>query len=72
MMTNIEQLIPNAKGKDVSRETRVGLECICQYMTCFQSLSPLVCLCGNEAEILACYKCRYLAKREAQLPLYCV
>ena len=40
MVTNVEQLIPNAKGKDYPRETRVGLECICQYMMCFQSLSP--------------------------------
>ena len=46
MMTNVDQLIPNAKGKDLSREARVGLECIhvCQYMMCFQSLSPLIYL----------------------------
>ena len=35
------------KEKDYPRETGMGLECICQYMLCFQSLSPLIYLYLN-------------------------
>ena len=38
-MTNVEQLIPNAKGKDYHREVHVRLEYM-SIMMHFQSLSP--------------------------------
>ena len=56
MVTNVEQLIPNGKGKDYPRETRMGLECVCQYMMCFQSLSPLIYLCLHIGMELKCDK----------------
>ena len=54
MVTNNEQLILNAKGKDLPRETRMELECTCQYIMYFP-ITLLPCNLGTKECLTTTY-----------------